>query len=82
MVIVSLAKIDLKPKKNKYEVEFVRGLGHKDDPDADIRLIAAEFDIEESFTDEQMAEANAMPDHVLEEEKIGRKDFTKKESLL
>ena len=73
-----LAKIDLKPKKNKYEVEFVRGLGHKDDPDADIRLIAAEFDIEESFTDEQMAEANAMPDHVLEEEKIGRKDFTKK----
>jgi len=73
-----LAKIALKPEKNKYELEFVKGLGHKDDPDANIRLIAGEFGIEETFTDEQMAEADAMPDHVLEEEKVGRKDFTKK----
>ena len=73
-----LARIDLHSKNNKFEVEFVKGLGHKDDPGADIRLIAAEFGIEELFTDEQMAEANAMPDHVLPKEKVGRKDFTKK----
>ena len=73
-----LAKIDLKPKSNKYEIEFVKGLGHKDDPDADIRLIAAEFGIDEAFTEEELAEANAIDDHVLEKEKVGRKDFTKK----
>ena len=73
-----LAKIGLHSDGSKYEVEFVRGLGHKDDPGADIRLIAAEYGIEEVFTDEQIAEANAMPDHVLEKEKIGRQDFTKK----
>ena len=73
-----LAKIGLHTDGNKYEVEFVRGLGHKDDPGADIRLIAAEYGIEEVFTDDQMTEANAMPSHVLEKEKIGRQDFTKK----
>ncbi len=73
-----LARIGTEVKANGYEIEFVRNIGHKDDPDADIRLIAAEFDIEEPFTEEQMAEANAMPDHVLPEEKVGRRDFTKK----
>ena len=73
-----LAKIGTSIQDGGYKIEFVKNIGHKDDPDADIQLIAAEFDIEEPFTEEQMAEANAMPDHVLPEEKIGRRDFTKK----
>ena len=73
-----LVKIDEKLEDGCYVIEFIRSLGHKDDPDSDIRLIAAEFDIEEPFTEEQMAEANAMPTEVLEEEKVGRLDYTKK----
>ena len=61
-----------------YEVEYIRSLGHKDDPDADLRLIAAEHDIVEPFTEEQLKEAYSLPTEVLPEERIGRTDYTKR----
>lgn len=73
-----LVKIDKTLKKGAYEIEFVRALKHKDEPGADLSVLAAEYDIIEPFTEEEMAEANSLPTKVLDEEKVGRLDYTKK----
>ncbi len=62
----------------RFEAQFVKHIGHKDDPDIDLSSIATEFGIEEAFTPSQIEEAYALPTEVLEEEKIGRLDYTQK----
>ncbi len=73
-----VARIGDIPARGYYEAQYVRNIGHKDDPDADIRLVAAEHDIVEPFTDGQLEEAYSLPAEVLPEEKVGRLDYTKK----
>jgi ribonuclease R len=72
-----IGRIGAYPVKNVYEVEYVRSFGHKDDPDADLKLIEAEYDIVEEFTPEQNAEAYSMPRNPLPEEYATRVDHRK-----
>ena len=73
-----VVQIDEEPKDGHYEIKFVRSIGHKDDPDIDVKTIAAENEITIEFTQEQMDEANSLPTSVSPEEKVGRLDYTKK----
>ena len=61
-----------------YYAGFVKNIGHKDDPDADLKIIAIENKIVIDFSEEALAEANAIPTEVLEEERVGRLDLTNK----
>ena len=60
-----------------YYAGFVKNIGHKDDPDADLKIIAIENKIVIDFSEQAMAEAEAIPTEVSEEEKVGRLDLTK-----
>ena len=61
-----------------YYAGFVKNIGHKDDPDADLKIIAIENKIVIDFSEEALAEAEAIPTEVLEEERVGRLDLTNK----
>ena len=61
-----------------YYAGFVKNIGHKDDPDADLKIIAIENKIVIDFSEEALAEADAIPTEVLEEERVGRLDLTNK----
>ncbi len=60
----------------KYYGGFIKGLGHKDDPDADLKMIAVENHITIDFTEEAIAEAQALPTEVRPKDKEGRLDLT------
>ena len=59
-----------------YYAGFVKNIGHKDDPDADLKIIAIENKIVIDFSEAALAEADAIPTEVTEEEKVGRLDLT------
>ncbi len=71
-----LARIGTELKDGNYVMEFVKSIGHKDDPDIDLKQIAAEFEIDMDFSEEELEEANSLPTSVSEEEKQGRVDYT------
>jgi len=60
--------------------EIIEILGHKDDPGVDILSIIRKHQLPESFPDEVMAEAEAVPDRIAEEEIAaqGRRDLRSK----
>jgi len=60
--------------------EIIEILGHKDDPGVDILSIIRKHQLPESFPDEVMAEAEAVPDRISEEEIAaqGRRDLRPK----
>ncbi|TYP69180.1 ribonuclease R [Paenibacillus methanolicus] len=62
------------------EGEIIEILGHKDDPGVDILSIIRKHGLPESFPDDVMAEAEAAPDTITEEEIIsqGRRDLRNK----
>ena len=70
-----LVKITKPIKPNVYEGEVLRILGHKNDPGVDILSIVLKYGIHDSFSEEVMKEVDALPNEVLEEEKIGRQDL-------
>ncbi|MBU3851929.1 MAG: ribonuclease R [Candidatus Paralactobacillus gallistercoris] len=51
-------------------------LGNKNEPGVDIMTIVEQHDITVDFSEEAMAQAEAIPDEVLPEEKVGRRDLT------
>ncbi|WP_276356167.1 ribonuclease R, partial [Cohnella caldifontis] len=59
------------------EGEIVEVLGHKDDPGVDILSIIRKHGLPESFPEEVLAEADAAPDTITEEEIVsqGRRDL-------
>lgn len=57
------------------EGEIIEILGHKDDPGVDILAIIRKFGLPEAFPEEVMAEAEAAPDTIREEELAGRRDL-------
>lgn len=61
-----------------YYAGFVKNIGHKDDPDADLKIIAIENKIVIDFSEQALAEADAIPTEVTEDEKVGRLDLTNK----
>ncbi|SDO71678.1 ribonuclease R [Paenibacillus sp. yr247] len=62
------------------EGEVIEILGHKDDPGVDILAIVRKFQLPEAFQEEVLAEADAAPDSISEEEIIGqgRRDLRSK----
>ncbi|MNB96966.1 Ribonuclease R [compost metagenome] len=59
------------------EGEIIEILGHKDDPGVDILSVIRKHQLPEAFPEEVMAEANAAPDSITEEEiaQQGRRDL-------
>lgn len=70
-----LVKVLGKLKDNHYKGEVVRILGHKNDPGVDILSIVAKYGIPDTFSEEVMKEAEALPDFVKPEEIVGRRDL-------
>ena len=71
-----MVKIGMRNEKKSYYAGFIKYIGHKDDPDADLKMIAIENNIAIEFSEEAMEEARALPTFVTEEEKKGRADYT------
>ena len=71
-----MVKIGLKNEDKSYYAGFIKYIGHKDDPDADLKMIAIENNIAIDFSKEAMEEAHALPTEVLDEERVGRLDLT------
>ena len=51
-------------------------VGNVVDADADLRALAAEFQIDASFSQDEINQANSLPTSVREEDKVGRRDLT------
>lgn len=62
--------------KYKYLGKVIKIIGHKNDPGVDILSIIYDHGINDVFTDSVMEEVNALPNEVLDSDKIGRKDLT------
>lgn len=74
-----IVKITNKQQGNNYKGEVIKILGHKNDPGVDILSITAKYEINDTFPDEVMEQADKLPSEVLDQEKINRKDLTKEE---
>lgn len=70
-----LVKIGAKMKDNNYRGQVLKILGHKNDPGVDILSIVNKYGINDTFSDEVMAEVDKLPYEVRQEEMIGRKDL-------
>ena len=58
--------------------EVIEGLGHKDDPGIDIISIVRKYQLPETFPEEVMREAEAVPDTIREHDLVGRRDLRNK----
>lgn len=70
-----LIKIREKLHGNCYKAEVMKILGHKNDPGVDILSIVNKYGINDTFSDEVMEEVDKLPNEVLEEEMVGRRDL-------
>lgn len=73
-----LVKIDDLANSDCYYAGFIKNIGHKDDPDADLKVIAIQNNIIVDFSPEALEEAERLPIEVLPEERKGRIDLTDK----
>lgn len=60
---------------NNYSGQVIRILGHINDPGMDILSVAAKHGINDIFSDEVMREVDLIPDKVLDDEYVGRRDL-------
>ena len=72
-----LVNIDDNLKNNCYYGEFIKYLGHVNDPNNYLQNIAKENNINIEFSEEAMEEAESLPNKVLDSEIDGRLDLTK-----
>ena len=63
--------------KRQYLGKIAKIIGHKNDPGVDIITIALRHGIEVEFSEETIKELENIPNVVLENEKVGRKNLTK-----
>ncbi len=71
-----LVKVTSYYGKNNARGEIIKIIGHKNDPGIDILSIAYKYDINDTFSDEAMEQAQQMPNEVCEKDKKGRVDLT------
>ena len=78
MVKVSLKTYPTEDLPDQMTGAVVEIIGNKNDPGVDIMSIVAEHDIRTEWPEDALEQANAIPDHVTEEEKheSGRRDIT------
>ncbi|MDD2505238.1 MAG: ribonuclease R [Bacilli bacterium] len=62
--------------KNKYLGKVVKIIGHINDPGVDIKTVAYKYGIYDEFSKETIEQISKIPNQVLSEELIGRKDLT------
>lgn len=74
-IVVKIGDLD---DKGFYYGNFVKSIGHKDDPDADLQVIAIENNIVVEFSEAALQEAEDVPVQVSEEELEGRLDLRDK----
>ena len=73
-----LARILNRKSDNIYTGEIIKVIGHKNAPGTDILAIACKYGIDDTFSDEILAEVEKLPYDVKASEKKGRKDLTDK----
>lgn len=73
-----LVKIDTLENSGVYYAGFVKSIGHKDDPDADLKMIAIENSIVVDFSEQALKEADRIPTTVSRGETVGRTDYRDK----
>lgn len=71
-----LAKVTNRLDKNTYRGEVLKILGHKNDPGVDILSIVYKYGINDVFNERVQEELKSIPDHVLDEDRKGRRDLT------
>ena len=78
MVKVSLKTYPTEDLPDQMTGAVVEIIGNKNDPGVDIISIVAEHDIRTEWPEDALEQANAIPDHVTEEERheAGRRDIT------
>lgn len=78
MVKVSLKTYPTEDLPDQMTGAVVDIIGNKNDPGVDIMSIVAEHDIRTEWPEDALEQANAIPDHVTEEERheAGRRDIT------
>ena len=78
MVKVSLKTYPTEELPDQMTGAVVEIIGNKNDPGVDIMSIVAEHDIRTEWPEDALEQANAIPDHVTEEERheAGRRDIT------
>ena len=77
MVQVSIDEYPNDKHPQSMEGTALEIIGNKNDPGVDIMSIVVDNDINPEFPNEVLKEAESIPDHVLESDRVGRKDLTK-----
>ena len=79
-VLVDIGKEKIATIENKaiFEGHIDKIVGHKDDPDIEISVIAAEHAFFKEFPEEVLKQLKTIPDSVTEEDLEGRKDLRNK----
>ena len=73
-----ILKIIDKPKPGKFDFELIKKVGHKDDPNLEIRTILLSKEIPIEFDEETIKELDEIPDYVSEKEIENRLDLRDK----
>lgn len=73
-----LVKIGIEKYNEEFIGEIDKVIGHKDDPNIDIELLATKYNIPIEFSQEAIEEAKNLPTEVREEDLIGRIDLRDK----
>lgn len=64
--------------KNQYLVGLKDKLGHKDDPQMDIKIECAKHEVFDEFPQEVIDQVKSIPQEVLDKDRVGRVDLTAK----
>ncbi|PDO11373.1 MAG: ribonuclease R [Candidatus Reconcilbacillus cellulovorans] len=70
--------VDYPDRRRTARGEVVEILGRRDDPGVDVLAVVRKYRLPEAFSEEAMAEAEAVPDAVSPEELVGRRDLRDK----
>ncbi|MBP2057692.1 ribonuclease R [Lactobacillus colini] len=76
MVKISISRYPDEDHPDDMEAVALLTIGNKNDPGVDIMSIVVDNDIRTDWPQEAMDQANAIPDHVTDEDKAGRVDIT------
>ncbi|WDT64821.1 ribonuclease R [Companilactobacillus crustorum] len=76
MVQVSIDEYPNAKHPQSMEGTALEVIGNKNDPGVDIMSIVVDNDINPEFPNEVLKEAEKVPDHVLDSDRVGRKDLT------
>ena len=68
-------KVEIVEYGFRHKIKMIKNLGNKDDVSVDILIAIEDAGIKSEFSADTLDEANHIPDHVTEEEMLGREDL-------